>query len=98
MKSPVIDQREQLNDQGKPINSVGIGIVLLGREDDVADRDTIKMLHEVLDLRAQLRALEPQLSKAITDFGLRRGQSGYREFYLRNELNAQQYTEGNNVR
>jgi hypothetical protein len=56
------------------------------------------MLYEVLDLRAQLRALEPQLSKAITEFGLRRGQSGYREFYLRNELNAQQYTEGNNVR
>jgi hypothetical protein len=50
-------------------------------------------LHEVEALRRQLRALEPQLSKMITDFGLRRGQSGYREFYLRNELNAQAYKE-----
>ena len=98
MKSPVIDQRNQLNDQGKPINSVGIGIVLPGLEDDVSDRDTIKMLHDVLNLRAELRALEPQLSKDITAFGMRRGWRGYREFYLRNELNAQQYTEGNNVR
>ena len=87
------NQREQLNDQGKPINSVGIGTVLPGREDDVADIATIKLLHEVETLRRQLRALEPQLSKAITDFGLRRGQSGYREFYLRNELNAKQYVE-----
>lgn len=70
-----------------------IGTVLPGRENDDADVATIKMLNEVLDLRAQLRALEPQLSKAITEFGLRRGQSGYREFYLRNELNAQTYTE-----
>jgi hypothetical protein len=67
--------------------------VLPGREDDVADIATIKLLHEVETLRRQLRALEPQLSKAITDFGLRRGQSGYREFYLRNELNAKQYVE-----
>ena len=87
------DQREQLNDQGKPINSVGIGIVLPGREDDTADIATIKLLHEVETLRRQLRALEPQLSKMITEFGLRRGQSGYREFYLRNELNAQAYKE-----
>lgn len=87
------DQRGQLNEQGKPINSVGIGTVLPGREDDDADIATIKMLNEVLDLRAQLRALEPQLSKAITAFGSRRGWSGYREFHLRNELNAQTYVE-----
>ena len=93
MKSPATDQRNQLNEQGKPINSVGIGIVLPGREDNDADIATIKMLNEVLDLRAKLRALEPQLSKAITKFGMRRGSSGYREFYLRNELNAQRYTE-----
>lgn len=98
MKSHVTDQRGQLNERGEPVNSVGIGTVLLGREDDEADWHTIRMLNEVLDLRAHLRALEPQLSKAITEFGLRRGQSGYREFYLRNELNAQTYTEGNNVR
>jgi hypothetical protein len=51
------------------------------------------MLNEVLNLRAELRALEPQLSKAITAFGLRRGDRGYREFFLRNALNQQQYTE-----
>jgi hypothetical protein len=72
---------------------IKIGTVLPGREDDAADAATIKMLDEVLDLRAQLRALEPQLSKAITAFGSRRGWSGYREFHLRNELNRQQYTE-----
>jgi hypothetical protein len=72
---------------------IKIGTVLPGREDDAADIATIKMLNEVLDLRAQLRALEPQLSKAITDFGMRRGERGYREFYLRNALNRQQYTE-----
>lgn len=88
-----IDQREQLNDQGNPINSVGIGTVLPGREDDAADIATIKLLHEVETLRRQLRALEPQLSKMITAFGVRRGWSGYREFYLRNELNAQAYKE-----
>lgn len=93
MKSPATNQRNQLNEQGKPINSVGIGIVLPGLEDDDADVATIKLLHDVLDLRAQLRALEPQLSKDITAFGMRRGWRGYREFYLRNELNAQTYTE-----
>lgn len=93
MKSPVIDQRNKLNEQGKPINSVGIGTVLPGLEDDDADIATIKMLETTLNLRAELRALEPQLSKAITEFGMRRGWRGYREFYLRNELNAQTYTE-----
>jgi hypothetical protein len=44
-------------------------------------------------MRRQLRALEPQLSKMITDFGKRRGETGYREFFLRNALNRQQYTE-----
>jgi len=74
-------------------NVVGIGTVLPGREDDAADIATIKLLTEVEAMRRQLRALEPQLSKMITDFGWRRGNSGYREFFLRNELNRQQYTE-----
>lgn len=74
-------------------NVVGIGTVLPGLADNDADIATIKMLNDVLNLRAQLRALEPQLSKAITDFGMRRGERGYREFYLRNALNRQQYTE-----
>jgi hypothetical protein len=67
--------------------------VLPGRADDAADIATIKLLTEVEAMRRQLRALEPQLSKMITEFGLRRGESGYREFFLRNALNRQAYTE-----
>ena len=67
--------------------------MLPGREDNAADIATIKLLTEVEAMRRQLRALEPQLSKMITDFGKRRGETGYREFFLRNALNRQQYTE-----
>jgi hypothetical protein len=74
-------------------NVVGIGTVLPGRENNDADIATIKLLHEVEARRRQLRVLEPQLSKMITEFGWRRGWSGYREFFLRNELNAQTYKE-----
>ena len=70
--------------------------ILPDRRDDAADIATIKLLGEVTQLRAQLRALEPQLSKMITDYGLRRGQSGYREFYLTSELNRHAYTEKSN--
>ena len=77
----------------KPNNLVGIGTVLAGREDDAADIATIKLLTDVIEMRNQLRALEPQLSKMITEFGWRRGETGYREFFLRNALNAQTYTE-----
>jgi hypothetical protein len=59
---------------------------LLGREDEEADVATIRLLGEVTALRRQLRALEPELSKAITEFGWRRGQSGYREFHLTSRL------------
>lgn len=71
-------------------NAVGIGTVLAGREDDAADIATIKLLTEVIEMRTQLRALEPQLSKMVTEFGSRRGFSGYREFHLRNELNEKE--------
>ena len=74
-------------------NVVGIGTVLPGRENNDADIATIKLLHEVEARRRQLRLLEPQLSKMITEFGMRRGERGYREFYLRNALNQQQYKE-----
>ena len=82
-----------VREKQQPNNSVGIGTVLPGREDDAADIATIKLLTAVIEMRSQLRALEPQLSKAITAFGWRRGNSGYREFYLRNELNEQAYKE-----
>ena len=74
-------------------NIVGIGTVLPGLEDNDADIATIKLLHEVEAMRRQLRALEPQLSKMVTEFGWRRGASCYREFFLRNALNQKQYTE-----
>ena len=67
--------------------------MLPGREDNAADVATIKLLTEVETMRRQLRVLEPQLSKAITEFGMRRGERGYREFFLRNALNQQQYVE-----
>lgn len=74
-------------------NAVGIGTVLAGREDDAADIATISLLTDVIEMRTQLRALEPQLSKMVTEFGIRRGETGYREFFLRNALNEKAYKE-----
>ena len=79
--------------QPNSTNSVGIGTVLPGREDDAADIATIKLLTDVIEMRTKLRALEPQLSKAVTEFGIRRGETGYREFFLRNALNEKAYKE-----
>lgn len=76
-------------DTRKAFSHLNVTDVLPDRRDDDADVATIKLLMEVTALRAQLRAIEPQLSKAITDYGLRRGQSGYREFFLRNKLNEE---------
>ena len=73
--------------------TINIGTVLAGREDDAADIATIKLLTDVIEMRTKLRALEPQLSKAITEFGIRRGETGYREFFLRNALNEKAYKE-----
>jgi hypothetical protein len=67
--------------------------VLPGRADDAADITTIKLLHDVENMRRQLRVLEPQLSRMITEFGWRRGERSYRECFLRNALNRQAYTE-----
>jgi hypothetical protein len=80
-------------DTRKAFSMLDVSDVLPDRRNDEADVATIKLLHEVEFIRRQLRALEPQLSKAVTDYGLRRGRTGYREFFLRNELNRQQYTE-----
>lgn len=67
--------------------------MLPGLENDAADIATIKLLTDVIEMRNQLRALEPQLSKMVTEFGWRRGASCYREFFLRNELNEKAYKE-----
>lgn len=80
-------------DTRKAFSMLDVTDVLLHLRDDDADVATIKLLHEVEYMRKQLRAFEPKLSAMITDYGLRRGQRGYREFFLRNELNRQQYTE-----
>jgi hypothetical protein len=76
--------------QPSSTNSVGIGTVLPGLEDDAADIATIKLLTDVIEMRTQLRALEPQLSKSVTEFGMRRGERSYREFFLRNALNEKE--------
>jgi len=54
--------------------------------DAAADAVTVMLLAQVKALRAQLRALEPQLSKAVAEYGLRRGYRGYREFYMTNDI------------
>jgi hypothetical protein len=52
-----------------------------------ADAEAIAMLHRVDALRAELRALEPQLSKAITAYGRRHNYYlGYREWSFRNDI------------
>lgn len=80
-------------DTRKAFSMLDVTDVLPDRRDDGADIATIKLLHEVEYMRRQLRVLEPQLSAMITQYGLRRGRVGYREFFLRNALNAQVYTE-----
>jgi hypothetical protein len=80
-------------DTRKAFSMLDVSDVLPDRRNDEADVATITLLHEVEEMRRKLRILEPQLSKAVTDFGKRRGWSGYREFHLRNALNQQQYTE-----
>lgn len=84
---------ELCTDTRKAFSMLDISDVLPDRRDDGADIATIKLLHEVEYIRRQLRALEPQLSKATTEYGMRRGWRGYREFHLRNALNRQQYVE-----
>lgn len=52
-----------------------------------ADRDAVRLLRKVDKLRAELRVLEPELSKAITAYGRRHGYMlGYREFHFRNDI------------
>ena len=54
--------------------------------DKQADRATIAMLKKVDKLRAELKALEPQLSAMLTQYGQRRGMCFYREHILRKEV------------
>jgi hypothetical protein len=52
----------------------------------MTDEETIALLHEVDALRAELRRLEPILSRACVDYGKRRGYTGFRDFHLRNSI------------
>ena len=54
--------------------------------DKRADRATVSLLKKVDKLRAELKALEPQLSAMLTQYGQRRGQCFYREHTLRKEV------------
>ena len=52
------------------------------------DNDTILLLHRVDELRAELRRLEPELTKACVEFGKRRGCFLYREHHVRRDTQA----------
>ena len=54
--------------------------------DKQADREAIALLKKVDKLRAELKALEPQLSAMLTQYGKRRGLCFYREHTLRKEV------------
>ena len=55
----------------------------------MTDEETIALLHRVDALRAELRRLEPVLSKACVEYGKRRGYlAGFREHHVRNSLSA----------
>jgi len=63
------------------------------------DEAAVALLHRVDGLRTELRIAEQELGTAVSAYGRRRGYVTYREFYLRNALNTQNYKEQhNNVR
>jgi len=80
-------------DTRKAFSMLDVTDVLPDRRDDGADIATIKLLTDVIEMRNNLRALEPKLSAMVTEYGSRRGFSGYREFHLRNKLNETNYKE-----
>lgn len=52
----------------------------------MTDEETIALLQRVDALRAELRQLEPQLTKACLEYGKRRGCALFRDFHVRNDL------------
>jgi hypothetical protein len=54
--------------------------------DKHADREAIRLLKKVDKLRRELKLLEPQLSKATLEYGMRRGMTAFREFHMRNNI------------
>ena len=55
-----------------------------------ADRETIRLLHKVDKLRAELRILEPQLAKACNEYGKRRGMLFFFDDHLRNHIEQEE--------
>lgn len=55
----------------------------------MTDEETIALLHRVDALRAELRQLEPQLTKACLEYGKRRGCALFRDYHVRNDLARQ---------
>lgn len=51
----------------------------------MTDQETIDLLQRVDALRAELRSLEPVLSKACVEYGKRRGCTGFRDWHVRND-------------
>jgi hypothetical protein len=51
----------------------------------MTDEEIITLLYRVDELRAELRRLEPILSKACVAYGKRRGCTGFRDFHVRND-------------
>jgi hypothetical protein len=49
----------------------------------MTDEETIELLRHVDALRAELRRLEPILSKACVEYGKRRGCIGFRDYHVR---------------
>ena len=52
----------------------------------MTDEETIALLRRVDALRAELKRLEPQLTKACLEYGKRRGCSLFREWHVRNDV------------
>jgi len=51
----------------------------------MTDEETIALLRKVDEMRAELRRLEPVLSRACVEYGKRRGCTGFRDFHVRND-------------
>lgn len=61
--------------------------------DKELDEQCYELLREVDKLRAQLRVLEPQLTRACIAYGKRRGCNLFRDFHVRNDMQRLGITE-----
>lgn len=60
---------------------------MVANQDEAADKEVAELLARKDELQAELRLLEPKVTKACREFGARRGYFlGYREFHVRLDL------------